>query len=69
MTIGKRLAVLALLALGGCEFLAKHVRIESDEHSPFSEERKSAPIDRAGGVSIAWRLPLKLDGKDQQESK
>jgi hypothetical protein len=69
MTIGKRMAVLAVLALGGCEFLAKHVRIESDEHSPFSAERRDAPIERVDGVSIEWRLPLALDGKEQQESK
>jgi hypothetical protein len=36
----KRLVIVALLlAAGGCEFLKKHVRISTDEHSPFSEEK------------------------------
>jgi hypothetical protein len=60
MTVGKRLAILALLGLGGCEFLAKHVRVESTEHSPFAETwPNSVGPDRSGGrMEIEMALPL-----------
>lgn len=66
MQFGKRLAVVGLLlAAGGCEVL-KHVRITSDEHSPFAGE--SAPSGaRAGGIRVQTHLPL--SGEDGKQAE
>jgi hypothetical protein len=61
--IGKRLAVVALLlAVGGCEFLKKHVRITGDEHSPFAEE-KAMPDAETNRMRFQFRLSLAGEDK------
>ena len=67
MTMGKRLAIVALLlATGGCEFLKNHVRISSDEHSPFAEEDRGLRADE-GGLRFEFQLPLSGGEKGQSE--
>jgi hypothetical protein len=53
---GKRLAVIAfLLAAGGCELL-KHVRITSEDPSPFSAENGVGQAERTG-IRVRIHLP------------
>jgi hypothetical protein len=67
MTTGKRLAILApLLATGGCEFLKNHVKISSDEHSPFAEESGQPRADD-GGLRFEFHLPLSGGEKRHSE--
>ena len=68
---GKSLIVLALLAVaGGCEFLSKHVRVESDERSPFVQERTGGPASSGiDGIAFELHVPLTGDGKGGQETK
>ncbi|HVY90070.1 MAG TPA: hypothetical protein VG942_14465 [Hyphomonadaceae bacterium] len=57
VSLGKRIAVVGLMLMaGGCELL-KHVRIESDDHSPFAQER-SAVVPSDSKIGLEFRVPL-----------
>lgn len=72
ISVRKRLLVLALLALGGCEMLAKHaiVQVESEDHSPLVGSRISGGPEwehEQGKITIGFKLPF-FESKSESAS-
>lgn len=64
LNAGKRLVIVALMLLaGGCE-LMRHITIQSDEHSPFTEVKQNTVVPADNKIALEFHVPL----SDRQDS-